>query len=601
MAGRAIPDITVAGKALGPISMLSLDQPWNGHHSFSIVYPLREQIGSFLELSERYVGQEVTIHLKTGITKLEEDLTFVGIITNVKVSQHDSAVPQLMLQGFSPTILLDDGPHNRSYTEQGLEDIAKAVCDGLSISLKAQNVNSAVLPYITQYKETGFQFLRRLYATFGQWFYYDGEKLVLGQASDEAAESLTFGIDATSLDLSAGAVPTNFKLLGYDYVGDKHFESEAGDAKVGQLEDLNKQLLDVSGELYSKNPTFSEPFPVSEQAQLDDMALRRRSGRSARLVNLFGQSTSLNLKLGAAIALHATTGHSADGGMDISNSGEYRIIHLTHHLDGTGHYSNNFQAIPAKLEQPPVTDAMIAPPQAEFQPAEVLDNNDPDGLGRIQVQFAWQKPENENTPWIRVSAAGAGGSHGAYFVPEKGDQVLIGFEFNNPDRPYVAGSLYNGNMKPSGGDPENNSKIIKTRSGNQIILSDESSKETISIINGSNTIVLSLEGDTSIAVSTTGDLTLSGKNITIEASENLTMSSGKKTALTANETSLAAQTGTKIEDGASVEISGLNVKVAASADLTAESAAMATLSSGATTTVKGGAMVNVQGAMVKLN
>lgn len=40
-------------------------------------------------------------------------------------------------------------------------------------------------------------------------------------------------------------------------------------------------------------------------------------------------------------------------------------------------------------------------PKAEQQPAIVKDNNDPQGMGRVQVQFFWQKGD-ELSPWIRM-------------------------------------------------------------------------------------------------------------------------------------------------------------------------------------------------------
>ena len=52
------------------------------------------------------------------------------------------------------------------------------------------------------------------------------------------------------------------------------------------------------------------------------------------------------------------------------------------------------------------------------------------------------------TSWIRVLTPDAGSSgkvssnRGFVFIPEKGDQVMIGFHYNDPNRPYVQGSLF---------------------------------------------------------------------------------------------------------------------------------------------------------------
>src|SRR5690606_33960359 len=97
------------------------------------------------------------------------------------------------------------------------------------------------------------------------------------------------------------------------------------------------------------------------------------------------------------------------------------------------------------------------------------ENHDPEELGRVRVQFQWQKANGDKTPWIRVAASGAGGGYGYFFVPEKGDQVFVGLEHNNPDKPYVVGGLYHGKAKPKGvSDKDNNKKVIQTKSGNII-------------------------------------------------------------------------------------------------------------------------------------
>ncbi|WP_282057310.1 phage baseplate assembly protein V, partial [Maribacter luteus] len=67
----------------------------------------------------------------------------------------------------------------------------------------------------------------------------------------------------------------------------------------------------------------------------------------------------------------------------------------------------------------------------------VLDNADPNGLGRIKVQFPWQKPMGTSTPWIKMATPYSGSGKGFYFIPEKDEEVLVGFEGDNPEKPFV--------------------------------------------------------------------------------------------------------------------------------------------------------------------
>jgi phage protein D len=74
----------------------------------------------------------------------------------------------------------------------------------------------------------------------------------------------------------------------------------------------------------------------------------------------------------------------------------------------------------------------------------VTNIGDPDTRGRVKVALPWLSPSYESD-WARVAQFGAGAVGGALFLPDVGDEVLIGFEFGDPRRPYVLGGLINAN------------------------------------------------------------------------------------------------------------------------------------------------------------
>lgn len=49
------------------------------------------------------------------------------------------------------------------------------------------------------------------------------------------------------------------------------------------------------------------------------------------------------------------------------------------------------------------------------------------------------------TPWVRVTTPMATGTGGAFFTLNKGDEVLVNFDSDNIERPYVVGSVYSKN------------------------------------------------------------------------------------------------------------------------------------------------------------
>lgn len=155
--------------------------------------------------------------------------------------------------------------------------------------------------------------------------------------------------------------------------------------------------------------------------------------------------------------------------------GRYRIVELSHSIDANGTYTNTFKGIPASMEYIPMKN--IRTPVAYSMLAEVTDNADPENMGRVQVQFAWQKSKNKTTNWIRVRSLDAGSSEtvsknrGFVFVPEIGDQVMVDFELGDPCRPYVSGSMFHRN-NGKGGNADNHIKTIVTRSGHTIEFDD---------------------------------------------------------------------------------------------------------------------------------
>jgi hypothetical protein len=100
------------------------------------------------------------------------------------------------------------------------------------------------------------------------------------------------------------------------------------------------------------------------------------------------------------------------------------------------------------------------------------------------------------------------------FIPEVGDEVLVGFEHGDPERPYVLGALWNGKDKPPENDEKNDAKRIITRSGNTIQLLDDDSEETIEIHTPEGKCLVQLTnkgGNPIVTVHSEGDIVLDAK------------------------------------------------------------------------------------------
>jgi len=81
--------------------------------------------------------------------------------------------------------------------------------------------------------------------------------------------------------------------------------------------------------------------------------------------------------------------------------------------------------------------------------AKVKERNN---LGQVLVIYDWL-PGNAEGFWAPIATTMTGGSRGSWFMPEKGDDVLVAFEHGNVNFPYVVGFLWNGKNRPPGLDP----------------------------------------------------------------------------------------------------------------------------------------------------
>ena len=212
---------------------------------------------------------------------------------------------------------------------------------------------------------------------------------------------------------------------------------------------------------------------------------------------------------------------------------------------------------------------------ADPQLATVEDADDPDGGGRVRVKFNWNEKDEEATPWIKYTA-NAGGQKGFMGKHYKDDKVLIGYIDGNVERPYVLGAVSKGTdadihcVTPGGRvfKMEDDSGGIQrfltsmflpmwgtlggfvpkidecnpySESENNLAMAggfEISDKYGIYKISGSTDSrevnISSPWGDvninafTGISISApNGDISIKGKNVTIEAGNNLELISGK--------------------------------------------------------------------------
>lgn len=85
--------------------------------------------------------------------------------------------------------------------------------------------------------------------------------------------------------------------------------------------------------------------------------------------------------------------------------------------------------------------------KSSAQMAIVADNKDPLRMGRIRVRYPWDLASNYS-PWIRVCTPAAYDGGGIICTPAEEDEVMVDYENGNMEKPYVVGFVHTKDHRP---------------------------------------------------------------------------------------------------------------------------------------------------------
>jgi Rhs element Vgr protein len=216
--------------------------------------------------------------------------------------------------------------------------------------------------------------------------------------------------------------------------------------------------------------------------------------------------------------------------------------------------------------------------------------DDPDSQYRILVDVPLFDTNGAGI-WARLSNFYSTSGAGAFFLPEVGDEVILGFLNEDPRYPVILGSMYSSSkIKPFTGlepNEKNSIKAIVSKSGISVEFDDENKIWTVATPN-KNTIIIS-DKDKQITIKD------ENKNSIVMSSSGIDMSSPKSINITAQENvTIKGTQGVVIQSsGGDVAIKGLNIKENADMQYSAQGGQMAQVS--------GGMQLTLKGAMVMIN
>ena len=468
--------ISIGKKSLSSFISLQIEQNIGKHHRFQMAVELETGSNRYvhnINSSKKWLGESIVV-------KAANTPIFVGVVTNVQLHREGSDFGCIIVSGYSATYRMETAHSCFSWNDRTIGDVVKKLCEQAKVQLELNPAFKETKDFICQYEESDFDFIRRLAHQYQEWMYFDGTKLIFGKPRKLADPiRLEYGTTLSSLDIGLQTLARSEQVFSYHSGADREMQRMTPNLAYGH-DKLAGDAFRASLGIFSK-PARQHALPrVSNETELDNYTGRKQAAETAETHYITAESQVPTLRVGSVVSLYSSFLERV-GNISKESLGNFIITEITHEVSQGSYYKNRFKAIPATIKALP--SPKVRMPLAETQMATVLSNADPQGKGRVRVRMNWQT-DGMQTGWVRVMTPDGGSSsdvksnRGFVFIPEVGDQVLLGFRHGDPARPYVMGSLFNGTTGGGGGQG-NNCKSLTTRSGSSLKLDDSAGSVTL--------------------------------------------------------------------------------------------------------------------------
>jgi type VI secretion system secreted protein VgrG len=390
--------------------------------------------------------------------------TVIGLIANAALENiEESGISRFRLIAMSPVWLTTLRKACRIFQYKTVavlvEELLGEYEGQIPVVDRSRVQGHAVRRYVTQYKESDWEFVRRLLADDGVSMFplHDGSGRVLLIDDTRAATGVSAPIRFVAHSQLA---PTGF------HVHHAHIETAVATKSVTRRDyDWPHPNLKIDGKAVAI-PALAVERPLEDyqydagfvyrereisiiedpeaprQPQFDSYAQKRLEEVRAPVRATF--DCNFHLPAGAAFWL-------ADHPRDDANI-EWLVLRATTRAAGRNS-SHRLHCVPLTQRHRPriLPKPRIIGTQTAFvvgEPGKEIDVNED---GQVRVKFHWdrRKKSHDTSRWLRVSQGWAGPAYGFVAHPRVGDEVIVDFLDGDPDLPIVIGRVFNGvNVAP---------------------------------------------------------------------------------------------------------------------------------------------------------
>ncbi len=503
-----------------------------------------------------------------------QDTLFEGSIIGVRILTGKDFRSYMVVECRDNAYPATQGRKNRIFEKKKDSDIIKEVLkDYGSVDVDATQYQH---PTLVQYYCTDWDFALSRADACGLFVFDDGKKIKVKkpEVSGSPVLTVTFGEDLTAFDLELTADDqfTQYEAVSWSPKEQKAVRVSASSPSLNKQGDLQPKSIASGDSLLLQTDAPTEEKALKQWA--NGMALKAGLARYQGSVSFYG---SAKVKPGCLIELKGL-GKRFGGNMFVGS--------VTHTIEDNEWLTEAGAGVsPMNITDEP---DVVSPTASGFLPGlqglhtavvKKLDD-DPQKEYRIQVELPWLDGKSKLL-WARLATMYATNGMSTFFLPEPGDEVLVGFMNQDPTHPVVLGSLYGAKHKPPFEfEAKNNMKAIVTREKLRIEFDEE--KKVITVATpGKNTLEISDDGKhikltdqhkNEIKMDSGGITLSSAKDIKLKAKGGITLDATSKISGTAK---------------SDISLDGMNVKVQAKVGATVKGNATAEISASGQTVIKG--------------
>jgi len=502
------------------------------------------------------------IEIKCGYQS-DNNTIFKGIIVKMSVKIRAGGASMLVLECRDEAVKMTIGRKSKYFLNVKDSEIISQVAGAYSGFTAAVEATKVTHKEVVQYDCTDWDFVVARAEANGKFCFADDGQLNVKapQLSQSAVLSLLYGATILELDaeIDARHQLKNVTSKSWSYADQQIVETEAADAGVTLNGNLtSSDLAKVAGPdkfILNHGGKVEEP---ELQAWGDALMLKRQLAKVRGRVKCKGIHT---IKPGALIEL---------GGVGDRFNGK-AFVSAVQHFVAAGDWQLNIQ-FGCDPEWFTETNSINDRPSAGLlaavhglQTGIVTQlGNDPDSENRIKVRMPIISNSDDGI-WARIATLDAGNERGSFFLPEIGDEVIVGFINDDPRDAIVLGMVHSSALPaPLTAADDNHQKGFVTRSKMKMIFDDEKKSYTLETPAGKKIIVDEDAGEIKIMDENQNQLVMDGNGISIQSNGKIEI---------------------KAQQGLTME--GLNVEMKAQAKFSAEASAAAEVKASGALTLKG--------------